>query len=191
MLFLRFVYFEYFGTYSRMVFLDIYYIFKTRKTENEKSVSSFWALRHRYSTPLYMMYERWHVQLHVLNLVCTLITPDLVLHFIKKFRNKFRAFATRGLGVTKKHKSLCMTFIKDGLLPLSIYRAHLSNYMGRSLKFALCSRLYVWPALLAAGHTYGRLLDCSIHASSRRAYHLAWLANTRALLLPWWQPRRA
>jgi hypothetical protein len=32
---------------------------------------------------------------------------------------------------------------------------------GRPLKSAFCSRSYVWPTLLAAVHTYDRLLDCS------------------------------
>ena len=36
-----------------------------------------------------------------------------------------------------------------------------------------------------------RMVDCSINTSSRRAYHLALLANTRALLLARWRPRRA
>jgi hypothetical protein len=109
-----------FKIYSRMLFSDTCYIFKTRKNRKGKkaSLSNFRAralstVRHRYSTFLYRLYERWYVQLHVLNLVYILITPDLVLHFIKKFRNKFRAFATRGLGVTKKRK------------PLQLYRAKL------------------------------------------------------------------
>ena len=156
--FFLFVYFEYLKFTPEWYFWDTYHIFKIRKKLKRKkaSLSSFWALKRRDSTSLYRLYEMWYVQLHVLNLVCTLMKPDLVLHFLKTFRNKFRAFATRGLGVTKKHKSLCMTFIKHGLLPSSIYRAHLSNYTGEVAQVCLLQpvicmtdtfsrRSYIWP----------------------------------------------